>query len=104
MIAAMNHVKSILFVLLALLPAAALADTRSTTNRAAFMRENPCPATGKSRGVCPGWIIDHIAALCAGGADHPANMQWQTVDEAKAKDKEERRLCRAMKRAATAAD
>jgi hypothetical protein len=38
--------------------------------------------------------VDHIVPLCAGGADRPRNMQWQTVAEAKAKDKEERAMCR----------
>ena len=35
----------------------------------------------------PGYIIDHVIALKRGGADSPANMQWQTVVEAKAKDR-----------------
>ena len=48
---------------------------------------NPCPSTGKSYGACPGWIKDHIVALCKGGADAVWNLQWQTVAEAKAKDK-----------------
>jgi hypothetical protein len=32
-------------------------------------------------------VIDHVTALKRGGADAPANMQWQTVQAAKAKDK-----------------
>jgi hypothetical protein len=39
-------------------------------------------------------VIDHIIPLACGGADTPANMQWQTVAEAKAKDKTERAHCR----------
>lgn len=35
----------------------------------------------------PGYIIDHIIPLKRGGADSPENMQWQTIEEAKAKDK-----------------
>jgi len=31
--------------------------------------------------------------MCS-GADHPLNMQWQTIAEAKAKDREEARECR----------
>jgi hypothetical protein len=31
--------------------------------------------------------VDHIKPLKEGGADDPNNMQWQTVEEAKAKDK-----------------
>ena len=60
---------------------------RSGAARAAFKREQPCPATQKPTGPCPGYIIDHVIALKRGGADSPANMQWQTVVEAKAKDR-----------------
>ncbi len=42
---------------------------------------------------CKGYIIDHIVPLCAGGADAAANMQWQTVQDAKVKDREERKMC-----------
>ena len=60
---------------------------RSQTARAAFKREHPCPATQQPTGPCPGYIIDHVIALKRGGPDTSANMQWQTVDEAKAKDR-----------------
>jgi 5-methylcytosine-specific restriction endonuclease McrA len=60
---------------------------RSPAARAAFRRDNPCPATGETRGACPGYVIDHIKALKRGGADEPANMQWQTTAAAKAKDR-----------------
>jgi hypothetical protein len=52
-----------------------------------FQRQHPCPSTGKTRGACPGWIKDHIVALCKGGPDAVSNLQWQTVAEAHAKDK-----------------
>jgi hypothetical protein len=35
----------------------------------------------------PGYVIDHIIALKRGGPDNPSNMQWQTIEEAKAKDR-----------------
>lgn len=70
---------------------------RSHAERAEFQRKVPCPATGKPSGKCPGYVIDHVIPLCAGGPDAPSNMQWQTVTEAKAKDREERRQCRVMK-------
>jgi hypothetical protein len=35
----------------------------------------------------PGYVIDHIIPLKKGGCDCPSNMQWQTVSDAKAKDK-----------------
>ena len=41
----------------------------------------------------PGYVVDHIVPLCAGGADAPSNMQWQTVDAAKVKDRQERAMC-----------
>lgn len=54
----------------------------------------PCPATGQGRGSCPGYVIDHVVPLCAGGPDHPGNMLWQTVAEAKVKDRAEAAQCR----------
>jgi hypothetical protein len=35
----------------------------------------------------PGYVIDHIIPLKRGGCDDPCNMQWQTKEEAKEKDK-----------------
>jgi hypothetical protein len=67
---------------------------RSAAARHAFQREHPCPLTGKTKGSCPGYIIDHVVPLCAGGEDKPINMQWQTVDEAKVKDRAERKQCK----------
>jgi hypothetical protein len=42
----------------------------------------------------PGYVVDHIVPLACGGADAPSNMQWQTMAEARAKDKVERVECR----------
>src|SRR6267378_2196639 len=66
---------------------------RDPHQRALFAKSRPCPSTGQGRGACPGYVVDHIKPLCAGGRDHPSNMQWQTVAEAKIKDREERRMC-----------
>jgi len=41
----------------------------------------------------PGHVVDHINPLACGGADAPSNMQWQTIAEARAKDKTERIGC-----------
>lgn len=84
----------VLWVSLCLISAAAATTHRSTAERLAFQRENPCPATGQRRGACPGHVIDHVDPLCNGGEDHRRNMQWQTVADAKRKDIDERRLCR----------
>jgi hypothetical protein len=70
------------------------AAPRSAVAKADFQRQAPCPATGLHRGKCPGYVIDHIVPLCAGGPDAAANMQWQTVSDAKVKDRKERRQCR----------
>ena len=58
---------------------------RSSTVRSAF--QNPCPATGITTGPCPGYVVDHTRALCAGGRDVVSNLQWQTVGAAKEKDR-----------------
>jgi len=71
---------------------------RSAAAMREFRRLHPCPATGEVRGSCPGWVVDHVRPLCAGGPDTPPNMQWQTIEDAKVKDADERRLCRSLKR------
>jgi hypothetical protein len=67
---------------------------RSRQARADFMKQHPCPATGRSSGACKGYVVDHVKPLACGGADAPSNMQWQTVAEGKAKDKWERIGCK----------
>lgn len=52
-----------------------------------FQRLHPCPSTGQISGACPGWVRDHVVPLCKGGPDTVENLQWQTVEDAKAKDK-----------------
>jgi hypothetical protein len=56
------------------------ADERSSAQRASFVRMNPCPSTGRTKGSCPGYHVDHIKPLACGGADHPSNMQWLRAD------------------------
>jgi len=60
---------------------------RSLEAKKAFKKIQPCPSTGKSFGPCPGYIIDHIKPLKRCGMDDPSNMQWQTIQESKEKDK-----------------
>lgn len=64
---------------------------RSQSATIAFKHQHPCPITGARNGPCKGFVIDHIKPLACGGADAPANMQWQTVADGKAKDKWERK-------------
>lgn len=85
-----------LIVAVCAMPAQAMP--RSKAARAEFVRSHPCPATGHKRGACPGYVVDHVVPLCAGGPDHHTNMQWQTVAAAKAKDREEARQCAAKRR------
>ena len=66
---------------------------RSMTARQEFLSQTPCPATGQTGRKCHGYVIDHVIPLACGGADAPYNMQFQSVADAKAKDKVERRGC-----------
>lgn len=72
---------------------------RSAAEVLAFKRHNPCPSTGRQRGACPGFEVDHITPLCAGGPDTQANMQWLSVDDHRFKTRVDVRECRRMRRA-----
>ena len=85
-------------ILALVLIGAAVTSAAAPRRRAAmaeFQRQNPCPVTNSARGRCPGFVIDYVVPLCAGGTDVPANMQWQAVLEARAKDRAELAQCRA---------
>ena len=64
-------------------------DTHGKINRSAAATRAFKKLTGYPHGR-PGYVIDHIVPLKEGGCDCPENMQWQTKEEAKAKDKVER--------------
>lgn len=81
-------------VLLCLLLCSLSAEARDPAQVREFRRHNACPATGKTTGACPGWVVDHQLPLCLGGPDHPSNMAWQEYRASLEKDKTERRLCR----------
>lgn len=54
---------------------------RSESAKHDFMKQ-----TGYPNGR-PGYVVDHIIPLYKGGCDCPSNMQWQTIESAKQKDK-----------------
>ena|ERR1043166_1034237 len=60
---------------------------RSMAARNQFMRQTGHPHGWK------GHVVDHVIPLACGGGDIPGNMQWQTIEEAKAKDRTELKCC-----------
>jgi len=62
-------------------PAASAREHRSAAVKHEFQLAHPCPATGLTRGRCPGYVKDHIVPLACGGPDAVSNMQWQTTRE-----------------------
>lgn len=80
----------------------------------AFRAAHPCPATGKTRGACKGYVVDHLVPLACSDdiaraegrqtaeiqheLDAPANMQWQDHAASKVKDRWERRYCLKLRR------
>lgn len=60
---------------------------RSGREKQAFKQQTGYPGGRK------GYVVDHVRPLACGGADVPANMQWQTVEQARAKDRVERKGC-----------
>lgn len=84
----------------ALLLSLALAQPAEARDRNVvreFQRVTICPATGHA-GRCPGYIVDHVIPLCAGGPDAITNMQYQTIEAARLKDRAEARQCAALRR------
>lgn len=80
-----------------------LAAARIPRDRAevrAFRAAHPCPSTGLARGACPGHHVDHVIALCAGGADKRWNMQWITREDHRFKTLVDVRECRRQRRLA----
>lgn len=94
----MNKLAILILTCVALAPARATiisnSAARSPAQVHAFRHTHPCPGTGRTTGACPGYVVDHIKPLCLGGADRPANMQWQTAAAGHAKDKLEWAACR----------
>lgn len=84
---------AVFIALLAFNTPADATTKRSQSAKIAFKKMNPCPANGATKGACKGYVIDHIKPLACNGLDRPENMQWQTKEDAKAKDKWERKGC-----------
>jgi hypothetical protein len=85
---------TIFIMILIMLIWSTVAEARDRHQVYRFRATHPCPATGKARGACKGWVVDHVVPLCAGGADAPGNMQWQSAWDAKRKDRLEMLQCR----------
>lgn len=85
--------KGVFFIGLLALALAAQALPRSAAARRDFVRENPCPATGRTSGACPGFQVDHVQPLKCGGPDSPSNMQWLSTQAHKEKTRREAGLC-----------
>lgn len=91
----------ILLLALALLECASVAAAeRSRAAVREFRAVHACPATAKHRGACPGFAVDHIRPLCAGGEDRPSNMQWISVEDHRWKTFVDVRECRKLRLAA----
>jgi len=87
--ARMRYVFIFLFVAALMIVAVAGAYAKCgvpTTKRGDSARYEFMKRTGYAHGR-PGWVVDHIFALCKGGLDSADNMQWQTVAAAKKKDR-----------------
>ena len=67
--------------------------------RELFIKKYACPVNGKHTAACPGWVVNYVKPLCAGGADTIKNLQWQTVATAKRKEREAQKLCAKAKKA-----
>jgi hypothetical protein len=71
---------------------------RSAAEVLAFKRHNPCPATGERHGACPGYQVDHVMPLCAGGAEKIENMQWLSVEDHRVNTRADNRVCRHLRK------
>lgn len=85
---------TLLFLAALLIAPTIHALPRDKTQTAHFRRDNPCPATGRTKGPCAGYNVDHKQALMTGGADHPSNMQWIKIADHKHKTKQDFAACK----------
>jgi hypothetical protein len=78
--------KLLLTILCLLFAANAQACLHDPAQKQQFVKTHPCPGPHK-RHACPGFIVDHVQAICVGGLDVPENMAWMSVAQAKLKDR-----------------
>lgn len=88
---------ALLLILACCIPGAEARIPRSQAEVQAYRAENPCPSTGRRRGACPGYQVDHTVPLCAGGPDHRTNMFWLAVDDHRWKTFVDVRECRKLR-------
>jgi hypothetical protein len=55
-----------------------------------FKQAHPCPATGKFKGACPGYVVANAMPACA---DEAAQLQWQTLAQARESGSWEKQYC-----------
>ena len=66
---------SMLAVCVVLSASASAKQQRSASVKREFQMTQPCPANGRTRGACPGYIKDHVVPLACEEPDAPSNMQ-----------------------------
>ena len=89
------HTIGIIPALMVALLCSTHAEAKTTRSRGqveSFLRQHGFKRTP------PGYHVDHIIPLCAGGKDTPENMQLLTVKEHRRKTKVDLRLCRKLRR------
>ena len=88
------YLSALLF--LALINPVEAKSYRDPSVRAAFMQIYPCPSTGKTRGRCDGWNVDHRIPMCYDkfGLDVVSNMQWLTIEQHREKTKLDVKVCK----------
>lgn len=95
----MRRIQGIAAILLtACAISAGATQQRDRAQVRAFRAEHICPSTGLHRGACPGYHVDHITPLCAGGPDRPDNMQWITKEDHRFKTLVDVKECRKARR------
>lgn len=62
---------------------------RSATVKRHFKQQTICPTTGTYTQKCAGYVVDHIIPLKCYGKDSVENMQYQTIADAKIKNRYE---------------